>query len=232
MIRRNLPTGPQEPASAGVVALPSRAFGDDQAAAWPELPAAGQVGPVALPSREVGIQNYDDGGRVSQGASGPIRAGFTGPLDMFGGPAPVRTVAAPVGAIAAHYVRQFVSTGANALARMVEALPGPTNWTLNTNASASAPASPIPVFRRFVVRSLVEPWGWGRIYSDYYDPPEVQKSAQVRRMLAGGQLPRMRDPYWPALTRLATSPSANTPAPKLLQLGATAPSVPNPYATR
>lgn len=219
------------PGLDGRVGLPSRALSEgDQAAAWPDL-YGGPGGTVALPSREASVATLPFADTAGSGIHADPRttAEFPGAMayDDY-----ARLNATPHAVFALHYVRRFISTTAAALATMAVPRDATTSGTLNSSSDSGAPVSPIPAFRRFVVETLAEPFGWGRIYNQYLPPPEVQKPAAVRRMLAGAQLPRMGSPYLPALTRLALNPSATAPADRVLQAGNTSSSpAANPYAS-
>lgn len=203
------------PGRAGRIGAPSRALSSgDQPAPWPDL-YGGPGGSIALPSRETPSSPptgpYADTDRSGLGPNPDLTA-WSGPsFDVYG-----RANATPHAIFALHYVRRFVSTTAAALARYAPPLQGRTDWTMNTVAAQGAPASPIPAYRRFVVESFVEPWGWGRIWNDYLAPPKIQKGVITRRLLSQEQLPRMGDPYQPRVTQLALTPNAQTPVPAML----------------
>lgn len=215
----------------GAVALPARQFADDQPSPWPQ-PAGGQNGTVDIPQRD----NADvpaTPSPVSPAAGGLGMPPMPGNVAVWTGPDFAqygRLNATPFGSLAIHYLRRFVSTGANAIAGMVNPDPATTAGTTNAVAAAGAPRSPIPVWRRFIVETFTDPWGQGRLYQDYYDPPEVTKPAGVRRQLAMHQLPRMGDPYVDKLTRLATAPGAGAPAQTVLVQGDAAAFPFNPFA--
>ena len=214
--------------TSGNIALPSRQFGADEPAPYPER-SGGEAGPVALPSRLAGPADAPSPVTTAiNPAAGDPRL-RQAPSISYGEAGYGRAQATPHATISLHVIRRFVASGAAAVARYIVATPAPTGSTLNATPDQGAPRSPIPVFRRFLVESLVEPYGKGRVWADYYSPPEVQKNAATRRLLSGEALPRMRDPYLPKLTRLATTPTGQ-PGQQVLQLGATATPAPNPYA--
>lgn len=222
------------PGQDGRVGLPSRALSTgDQPAPWPDL-YGGPGGTVALPSRETPTQPETSPYAPTEGSgihADPYTTAptFVGSIDY---PSYARQNATPHAIYALHYIRRFVSSGAAALAMMAVPKPGPTSGTLNSVSDEGAPSSPIPVFRRFLVETIAEPFGWGRVWNQYLPPPEVQKPVAVRRMLAGQQLPRMGSPYQPKLTRLQFNPNAGAPADTVLQVGATSSSpAANPYAS-
>lgn len=207
----------------GRVGLQSRALSDgDQPSPWP-IPQGGPGGSIALPGRLDPAQpDTPPRAPSSRGGIGPHEPtpGVSGWHGIAYGPEAgadySRDQPTPHAVFALHYVRKFVSTTAAVLARMGVDKPATTGGTLNSVADEGAPVSPIPAFRRFVVETLCEPFGYGRVWNDYLAPPDVQKPVQVRRMLAQQQLPRMGAPYQPRLTRLATNPTASAPADTVL----------------
>jgi hypothetical protein len=208
----------------GRVGLPSRALSTgDKFGPWP-AGQGGQAGPIDLPARLDPVQPSapprTPSARGGVGTHEPTPGVSEWHGITFGPGHPAmdydRDQATPHAVFALHYVRRFVSTTAAVLARMNVDKPATTSGTLNDVSDEGAPASPIPAFRRFLVETLAEPFGYGRIWSDYLPPPDVQKPVQVRRMLSQQRLPRMGDPYQPRLTRLATTPMPSAPADAVL----------------
>lgn len=216
----------------GAVALPARQFAADEPGAWP-YPTGGPGGSIDIPQR-------DNADLPAQPPRAPVAAGglgnqpWPGNVAVFDSPLDFSTYgrrnATPFGSLAIHYLRRFVSTGAAVVAQYAQPKPATTGGTLNTVADLGGPVSPIPVFRRFIVETLCDPWGQGRLYQDYYDPPDVVKPAGVRRQLARNQIPRMGDPYQPRLTRLPTTVGADAPRDLVLTPGGSTAFPFNPYA--
>lgn len=224
---------PTDIGADGRVGLQSRATSPygDQASPWPD-PQGGAGGTIDIPSRE-NPSEPSTPPYAPTAASGigvgptPSVSGYHPPVDFgyYG-----RWNATPHAIFALHYIRRFVSSGAAVLAEYVPPKPATVAGTLNMSAEEGGPVSPIPVFRRFLVMTLAEPFGWGRIWNLNLAPPDVQKPAAVRRMLSRQALPRMGAPMFPSLTRLATVPAGTVAADQVLTPSGNVGAAPNPYA--